>query len=126
MSKEDKDDLEKILGSVGTSEHSEGIKGDLDVYVHVYYAFCNNRELQYYFIRFNGVNVRPGHLQGLDAASFQKKLIVSLKHWQSEGRRGIWIKIPTEQSELIPITTKVVCMPGQSLTRPDHCILCIS
>ncbi len=29
----DKDELEKILGSMGISEHGDGLKGDLDVYV---------------------------------------------------------------------------------------------
>ena len=31
--KNDKDELEKILGSMGISEHDDGLKGDLDVYV---------------------------------------------------------------------------------------------
>ena len=39
------------------------------------------------------------HLHSLHAAS--------LVAWQGEGRRGVWVKISLEQSELIPAAAKV-------------------
>ena len=57
--------------------------------------------------RFNGVTIRPNHLSEVNVDSFSQLLPVSLETWKQEGRRGVWIKIPTHQSELIPIATKV-------------------
>lgn len=57
--------------------------------------------------RFNGVTIRPNHLSEVNVDSFSQLLPVSLETWKQEGRRGVWIKIPTDQSELIPIATKV-------------------
>ena len=57
--------------------------------------------------RFNGVTIRPSHLSEVNVDSFSQLLSVSLETWKQDGRRGVWIKIPTHQSELIPIATKV-------------------
>lgn len=37
---------------------------------------------------------------------FQDCLKQSLAHWKSEGKRGIWLNIPIEQAELIPIAVQ--------------------
>ena len=59
------------------------------------------------FDRFNGITIRPHHLQEINVEVFAEQLAASLKSWKEEGRRGVWIKITSEQSDLIPIATKV-------------------
>ena len=59
------------------------------------------------YCRFNGINVRSHHIKDLDPDTFSKKLTMSLDLWKKEGRRGIWIKISIDQSDLIPVATKV-------------------
>lgn len=58
---------------------------------------------------FNGVTITPHHLSRIaDTKSFKEQLSSALDTWEKEGRRGIWIKIPSLQAELIPIATKVI------------------
>ena len=57
---------------------------------------------------FNGVTVKRHHLEEIpDSLTFQKRLESSLKTWKEEGRRGIWLQIPTEKADMIPVATKV-------------------
>jgi ADP-ribose pyrophosphatase YjhB (NUDIX family) len=65
---------------------------------------------------YNGVIIRipenspyilnPSNLDSLSSC-FESHLTNSLHQWRQEGRRGIWIYIPTLQSSLIPICTKL-------------------
>jgi len=41
-----------------------------------------------------------------DRATFEKMLPASLVHWQQEKRRGIWLMIPAEKVELVPVAVK--------------------
>jgi 8-oxo-dGTP pyrophosphatase MutT (NUDIX family) len=79
-------DFEKFLKGVPTSTDG-GIKGDVDV--------------------FNGVTIGPEHLVDMTYERLKKQLPLALKTWLEEGKRGIWIKIPTNQSELISIATNL-------------------
>jgi hypothetical protein len=88
-------DFEKFLKGVPTSTDG-GIKGDVDV--------------------FNGVTIGPEHLVDMTYERLKKQLPLALKTWLEEGKRGIWIKIPTNQSELISIATNV---------RKYSCMLCV-
>ena len=57
---------------------------------------------------FNGVTVKRHHLEEIpDSLTFQERLESSLKTWKEEGRRGIWLQIPTEKADMIPVATKV-------------------
>ena len=57
---------------------------------------------------FNGVTVKRHHLEEIpDSLTFQEKLESSLKTWKEEERRGIWLQIPTEKADMIPVATKV-------------------
>lgn len=56
---------------------------------------------------FSGVTIRPHHLLGVDRETFSRQLPLALATWEQEGKRGIWIKVPTEQAELIPVATNV-------------------
>jgi 8-oxo-dGTP pyrophosphatase MutT (NUDIX family) len=52
--------------------------------------------------RYNGVLVDEVSLPA-HAAEFETSLDASLQSWISDGRRGIWIKVPIEKSALIPV-----------------------
>ena len=80
-------------------------------------------------ISFNGIIVKPQHYGELTADQFQQRLAgeekareyahhqkfkycaldfsASLEAWRSDGKRGVWVKIPLTQAELVPIAAKV-------------------
>ncbi|KAL5999327.1 hypothetical protein ACLOJK_040787 [Asimina triloba] len=41
-----------------------------------------------------------------DANVFASSLHVSLAHWKSKGKKGVWLKLPLEHSELVPIAVE--------------------
>ena len=81
------------------------------------------------FCSFNGIIVRPQHYKELTPDQFQQRLAgeksmciirkkncnctcmsdfsASLEAWRSDGKRGVWVKIPLSQAELVPIAAKV-------------------
>ena len=78
---------------------------------------------------FNGIIIKPQHFGELTPDQFQQRLAgekaafmhglsklliicvmdlsASLEAWRSEGKRGVWVKIPLSQAELVPVTAKV-------------------
>ncbi|WVZ74363.1 hypothetical protein U9M48_022554 [Paspalum notatum var. saurae] len=42
-----------------------------------------------------------------DAAAFARSLPVSLSYWKSLGKKGVWLKLPLDRSEYIPLAVKV-------------------
>ena len=82
-----------------------------------------------YFCSFNGIIIRPQHYKELTLDQFQQRLAgekpmciirkkncdnlyvsdfsASLDAWRSDGKRGVWVKIPLSQAELVPIAAKV-------------------
>jgi len=42
----------------------------------------------------------------LETAEFEKNLWDSLRIWKQEGRKGIWLKLDSSKSELIPIAIR--------------------
>lgn len=44
-----------------------------------------------------------------DPNKFESKMKKSIYTWKQEGKKGIWIKIPTEHSSLIPVLTSSEC-----------------
>ncbi|CAI8027600.1 Nudix hydrolase 8, partial [Geodia barretti] len=57
--------------------------------------------------RFKGVILTPQHYGLLSPTEFERRLQASLAVWQEEGRRGVWVKIPLTQSELVPSAAKL-------------------
>lgn len=56
---------------------------------------------------FKGVIIKERHYGDISAEDFHKKLEASLKVWKAAGKRGVWLRIPIHQSELVPIAVKV-------------------
>ena len=52
---------------------------------------------------YKGVTVRlaAGDL-GLTADAFRLKLLGTCATWKSEGKRGVWLRLPTSAAELVP------------------------
>ncbi|KAL6634860.1 hypothetical protein ACP70R_027531 [Stipagrostis hirtigluma subsp. patula] len=41
-----------------------------------------------------------------DAAAFARSLAVSLSYWKSVGKKGVWLKLPLDRSEFVPLAVK--------------------
>uniref|UniRef100_A0A0A9GTQ6 Nudix hydrolase domain-containing protein n=1 Tax=Arundo donax TaxID=35708 RepID=A0A0A9GTQ6_ARUDO len=41
-----------------------------------------------------------------DMAAFARSLAVSLSYWKSVGKKGVWLKLPLDRSEYIPLAVK--------------------
>ncbi|KAJ8754392.1 hypothetical protein K2173_002843 [Erythroxylum novogranatense] len=54
---------------------------------------------------YGGVVVDP-HSLPADPDGFDSALHFSLSHWKMRGRMGIWLKLPLERSELVPVAVK--------------------
>src|ERR1041384_6982190 len=54
---------------------------------------------------FGGIIVEPGQLPA-DAEEFAERLQFSLDTWRDEGRRLVWVDVPLNLAELIPVATK--------------------
>ncbi|XP_077235339.1 nudix hydrolase 8-like isoform X2 [Tasmannia lanceolata] len=62
--------------------------------------------LDTYEDEYEGVMVNPERLP-YDANDFASILQASLSHWKLQGKKGVWLKLPVERSELVPIAVKV-------------------
>ena len=58
-------------------------------------------------LRFKGVIVKERHYGDISVNDFQQRLEASLKIWRAAGKRGVWLRIPINQSEFIPVAVKV-------------------
>jgi len=54
---------------------------------------------------YGGVVVNPDRLP-VDQDVFASLLRSSLSHWKMQGKKGIWLKLPAERSELVPVAVK--------------------
>ena len=55
---------------------------------------------------YNGVELKVAKLRGhVDPTKFAQDLKSSLDLWIDEGKRGIWIYIPTHMAHLVPVCT---------------------
>ncbi|KAM7258015.1 hypothetical protein ACFE04_013756 [Oxalis oulophora] len=54
---------------------------------------------------YGGVVVDPQSLPA-NPNLFASLLTYSLSHWKSKGKKGVWLKIPVELSELVPVAVK--------------------
>ncbi|ONK73507.1 uncharacterized protein A4U43_C04F32350 [Asparagus officinalis] len=54
---------------------------------------------------YGGVIVNPERLPH-NANVFSSVLQTSLSHWKLKGRKGVWLKLPVERSELVPVAIK--------------------
>ncbi|KAJ6327273.1 hypothetical protein OIU78_014198 [Salix suchowensis] len=54
---------------------------------------------------YGGVVVDPDRLPA-NPDDFAPMLQFSLSHWKMKGKKGIWLKLPLERSELVPVAVK--------------------
>lgn len=66
---------------------------------------CELRVLDAYGDEYDGVVVDPDKLPA-EANLFASMLRLSLRQWKIEGKKGIWLKLPSELSEFVPIAVK--------------------
>jgi 8-oxo-dGTP pyrophosphatase MutT (NUDIX family) len=55
--------------------------------------------------QFGGIIVDHDHLPA-DPKTFDEQLHFSMDVWRADGRRLVWVKVPLEQAELIPVATR--------------------
>ncbi|XP_059645671.1 nudix hydrolase 8 isoform X2 [Cornus florida] len=67
--------------------------------------FKEMRPLDAYHDKYGGVIVNPKGLPS-DPDVFASILHSSLSHWKIKGKKGVWLKLPLERSELVPIAVK--------------------
>lgn len=63
---------------------------------------------------YNGVNVSSKSLPE-DEMVFGRELEQSIEKWRSEGRKGVWIRIPQDKASFLPIALAV---PSSSTRLP--------
>lgn len=61
--------------------------------------------LDAYDDEYGGAIVNPERLPS-NPRIFASRLGISLSHWKTKGKKGIWLKLPLERSELVPIAVK--------------------
>ncbi|CAJ2663998.1 unnamed protein product [Trifolium pratense] len=54
---------------------------------------------------YGGVLIDPNRLPH-NTYAFASMLCLSLSHWKKKGKKGVWLKLPLEQSDLVPIAVK--------------------
>ncbi|CAL0312297.1 unnamed protein product [Lupinus luteus] len=65
----------------------------------------NLRVLDAFDDEYGGVLIDPDRLSA-NPSVFAPMLRFSLSHWKKMGKKGIWLKLPLEQSDLVPIAVK--------------------
>ncbi|RDX99397.1 Nudix hydrolase 8, partial [Mucuna pruriens] len=65
----------------------------------------NLRVLEAFDDEYGGVVIDPDRLPS-NPYTFESVLRLSLFHWKKMGKKGIWLKLPLEQSDLVPIAVK--------------------
>ncbi|MED6134740.1 nudix (nucleoside diphosphate linked moiety X)-type motif 8 [Stylosanthes scabra] len=65
----------------------------------------NLRVLEAFDDEYGGVVIDPDRLP-TNPAVFARALHSSLSHWKKMGKKGIWLKLPIEKSDLVPVSVK--------------------
>jgi len=55
---------------------------------------------------YNGVTIRIDNTVSFTEVDFQERLSASLAAWRKDGKRGIWIHLPTASAHFVPICTE--------------------
>jgi hypothetical protein len=74
---------------------------------HWWTALENNFVLESSEDEYGGVVVDADRLPS-DKAAFARSLAASLSYWKSVGKKGVWLKLPVDRSEFVPIAVKVL------------------
>lgn len=91
---------ESCFAAVTTSSHSvDGINGSTSS---LYYR---NLILGAFDDEYGGVVIDPNRLPQ-NSYAFASMLCLSLSHWKKLGKKGIWLKLPLDKCDLVPIAVK--------------------
>ncbi|KAL6985920.1 nudix (nucleoside diphosphate linked moiety X)-type motif 8 [Sarracenia purpurea var. burkii] len=63
------------------------------------------RELDSFDDEYGGVIINPERLPS-NPKVFGSKLRSSLSHWKAKGKKGVWLKLPLEKSDLVPVAVQ--------------------
>uniref|UniRef100_A0A0E0KTH8 Nudix hydrolase domain-containing protein n=1 Tax=Oryza punctata TaxID=4537 RepID=A0A0E0KTH8_ORYPU len=96
-------DLLGISWSPDSSPPSNGTEGGH--HHHWWTALENNFVLESSEDEYGGVVVDADRLPS-DKAAFARSLAASLSYWKSVGKKGVWLKLPVDRSEFVPIAVK--------------------
>jgi ADP-ribose pyrophosphatase YjhB (NUDIX family) len=69
---------------------------------------------------YHGVKIDPARLPA-DPAAFASRLRASLAHWQADGRKGVWLKLPLAAAALYPEAVAAGFTPHHA--EPDYIML---
>ncbi len=58
-------------------------------------------------------------LEELSSENFRQDLANALIFWKAEGRKGIWIHVPTSKADWIPVSSSLCCVQMRCLTFLD-------
>ncbi|KAJ1386468.1 NUDIX hydrolase domain [Sesbania bispinosa] len=97
-----------VISSVGSdnlavetsSHHINGINGSSSSFYH-----RNLRVLDAFDDDYGGVVIDPNRIPA-NPYAFAPVLRLSLSQWKKMGKKGIWLKLPLEKSDLVPIAVK--------------------
>ncbi|XXG75788.1 hypothetical protein AAC387_Pa08g0291 [Persea americana] len=95
-------------GSVGQKNLFLGAEASRINGINGIYLTSSSRQshvLDTYEDEYEGVVINPKRLP-FDTSTFSSSLQASLSHWRSKGKKGVWLKLPLERSELVPIAVK--------------------
>lgn len=68
--------------------------------------FSRNKSILHAFDdEYGGVVVNPDRLP-VNPNDFALMLHSSLSHWKTKGKKGVWLKLPAERSDLVPVAIK--------------------
>ncbi|KAK9716324.1 hypothetical protein RND81_06G225500 [Saponaria officinalis] len=67
--------------------------------------FTETRTLDYFDDEYGGVIINSDKLP-TNPNDFASLLQSSLSHWKIKGKKGIWLKLPSERAELVPVAVK--------------------
>ncbi|XXG43030.1 hypothetical protein AAC387_Pa01g3160 [Persea americana] len=98
----------KSNGSVGQNSLFLGTETFRINKIYGTYPSSSTREscvLDAYEDEYEGLLINPERLP-LNANDFTSALRTSLYHWRLKGKKGVWLKLPVERSELVPVAVK--------------------
>ncbi|KAF8687930.1 hypothetical protein HU200_042522 [Digitaria exilis] len=73
--------------------------------VHWWTALEHNFVLEATDDEYGGVVVDADRLP-VDKAAFARRLVASLSYWKSVGKKGVWLKLPVDRAEFVPLAVK--------------------
>ncbi|XP_066349071.1 nudix hydrolase 8-like isoform X2 [Miscanthus floridulus] len=94
-----------LLGIANWSDETSRGDGGQQQQQHWWTALENNFVLEATDDEYGGVVVDADRLPD-DKAAFARSLAASLSYWKSVGKKGVWLKLPVDRAEFVPLAVK--------------------